>query len=97
MTRILSLWDAIVKSAAVIGIVVIAIGLMVRMIDARRALAKIGTALGTLLLLLALPPILVGIWHTLSFWQQVGIITLGAVVGAIALRLSTASKRNQHQ
>ena len=84
MTDILSWWNAILEAAAVIAIVVIAIGLMIGVIDARRAVGRIGAVLGTIVLLLVLPSILLGLWRSLSLWQQLGIITLlGLVVVAI--------------
>ena len=86
MTDILSWWNAILEAAAVIAVVVIAIGLLIGMIDARRAVGRIGAVLGALVLLLALPPILLGIWHSMSCGQQLGISILAVLVGAIAVR-----------
>lgn len=86
MTGILSLWDAIVEAGAVIAIVVIAIGLMVRVIDGYRAFARLGAVCGALVLLLILPPILLSLWHSLSVWQQLGIILLSWILGLIVLR-----------
>jgi len=85
MMGILSLWNALVEAGAVIAIVVIAIGLMVRVIDGYRALARLGAVFGTLVLLLILPPILVSLWHSLSVWQQLGIISLSGILGLIVL------------
>jgi hypothetical protein len=88
-----------VEPTAVIAIVAIAIGLMIGMTDARRAWGSIGAVLGTLVLLVALPPIIVGIWHSLLLWQQSGIIVLGVTVGWITVRLSTlrkATRKRKH-
>lgn len=86
MTSVLSLWNVIVEAGAVIAIVVIAIGIMVGAIDIHRAVGRLGAVAGTLVLLLMLPPILVSIWHSLSVWQQVGILSLLGALGAVAMR-----------
>lgn len=83
----LHLWNFMVSAAAVIAIVVIAIGLMVGMTDAHRAFARLGAVFAILVLLLVLPPILVGLWRTLSIGQQFGIIMLwGLLVVVFFLR-----------
>lgn len=83
---ILELWNAIVEAGAVIAIVMIAIGFMIGMVDAHRALGRLGAVVGCLVSLLILPPILLSRWHSLSFWQQLGIVALVGLVGSIALR-----------
>lgn len=93
MTDILSWWNAILE-AAVIAIVVIAIGLMIGVIDARRAVGRIGAVLGAVVLLLVLPSILLGLWRSLSLWQQLGIITLLGLVVAVIFRKGTQFRSN---
>lgn len=82
MTGMLHLWSTRVESAAVIAIVVIAIGLILGMVDARRAYIRIGTVLAILVLLLTLPPVLVSLWHALSFWHSLGWLRYWGLWGA---------------
>jgi hypothetical protein len=97
MTGILSLWDGLVELTAVIAIVVIAIGLMIGMIDAHRALVRLGAVLGCLALLLILPLILVGLWHSLDLRQQFEIATLFGLVGLVTLRSCASRKRKRNR
>ena len=92
MMSILSLWNAIVEAGAVIAIVVIAIGLMVRVIDGHRAFARLRAVCGALVLLLVLPPILVNLWHSLSVWQQLSLIAIGLM---LVLRLWPRKERRR--
>lgn len=94
MTDILSWWNAILEAAAVIAIVVIAIGLMIGVIDARRAVGRIGAVLGAIVLLLVLPSILLGLWRSLSLWQQLGIIALLGLVVVVIFRKGTQFRSN---
>jgi len=98
MRSILSFWDTMVESVAVIAIVVIALGLTFGTINRDRILPHLGAVLGALVLLITLPPILVGIWHSLSLWQQLGIATLFGLVGIVALQSlkQRSQKRNRH-
>lgn len=92
MMGILSLWDAIVEGGAVIAIVVIAIGLMLRVIDGHGAFARLGAVCGALVLLLILPPILVSLWRCLSVWQQLSLIAIGLM---LVLRLWPRKERRR--
>ena len=93
MSTFFGFWDATVESAAVIIIVVIAIGLMVGLLEPALALTRIAMVLGGVILLLILPAIISGIWHTLSLGQQLGIIFLLCATGAMALRISASRAR----
>lgn len=95
MNSILSAWNVIVESAALIAIIAIALGLMIGMLDLDRLCRRIGAVLGAVVLLLVLPPILVGIWRSLSVWQELGIVALLVLVGAIALRRCTSHSKKR--
>lgn len=89
MTCILSLWDAIVESAAVIALVAIAVTIMLGIIDTRHELCRIGVMLGALVLLLPLSLILVALWRSLSDLQQLAVITFAGLLVLVAVRAST--------
>lgn len=61
---------------AVIAIVVIAFGLMIRVIKPPDALRRIGAALGGMVISIVVPPIIIHLWGALSLWQRLGITAL---------------------
>lgn len=67
MNTLLQSWaDAIAVSAAIFIIVVTAVGMMmIGLVDLHQALKHVVPFLDCLVLLLALPPIITGIWHSL--------------------------------
>lgn len=85
MRSIFTLWDGMVTSSAVVAIVVISFGLMIRAIDPSSALRRIGVTLGCMAILIMVPPIIAHLWGALTLWQQLGIFLLFGVMGAIAL------------
>ena len=97
MNTILGLWDALVESLALIAIVVTVLGLMVRVIELGRGLQIIGSTLAALVLLVMLPAILIGIWHTLSSWQKLGSIGLLSLVGAVMYESRRIGRRQERK
>ncbi len=93
MNDLLHLWDEMAASLAVIVIVMTAIGLMLRLVEPTHAFKRVGLVLGCLILLLILPPILVGIWRSLSIGQQLGTIILAIALGVISSRAVTPKAR----
>jgi hypothetical protein len=97
VSGILGLWNAIVQTIGVLAIVCIGLGLMVGAVEPTRAFVRIGGVLGCMVLLLGLPPILVGIWQSLSFWQHTGIILLVGIVSVVVLHgAGLWSQRRSH-
>jgi hypothetical protein len=85
-----------VASVAIITIVVTAIGMMVGFVELASALKRIALVIGSLVLLLILPPIIMGMWRALSSWQQLGLSALlGLTVMFMARRGS--SNANVHR
>lgn len=83
MMSIVVLWDTIVVSLAVIAMVVIALGMMIRVIDPPSAFRRIGAALGCMIVLVMVPSIIVHLWGALSLWQQLGIVALIGLAVAV--------------
>ena len=95
MSTIFALWNTIVISAAVIAIVIIAIGLMIRVIEPLSALRRIGGTLGCIVILAMLPPLIVHLWHWLSLWQQIGIAVLGFTAALVWNRRTKPSRKGR--
>lgn len=75
--RLLSAWDGLVASTALIVLVVLALGVMVRAVKLGGLSRHLGTVLGALILLILLPAIIVSLWNAMSFLQHLGGIALG--------------------
>ena len=84
MMSIVLLWDMMVMSLSVIAIVVIALGLMIRVIDPLSAFRRVGVTLGCMVILVMVPSIIVHLWEALSLWQQLGIVALAGLAVAVA-------------
>lgn len=97
MNSLLNLWDLAAVTTALAVIVVTAIGIMVGLIELDHAFKRIGWVLGFLVLLLAMPPIILGIWHSLTVGERLGIVAILGLLGAIILRrgASCAKKRSR--
>lgn len=80
MSSILQLWDVVVVSVAVIAITAILLGLMIRVIEPPNALRRIGAALGCMVILIVVLPIIMHLWGRLSLWQRLGVVGLGLAV-----------------
>lgn len=87
-------WLAILQLFAIVGIVVVAFGLMVGMMKPSDALKHIGAILGMIIILMLLPGILIGTWSRLLLWQK---LDLTAIVAALwFLRRSQRRPRDKH-
>lgn len=75
-TRIFSVWDGLVGSAALIAIIILALRVMV-------------SAVGVVILLIMLPAIIVALWNSMTLGQHLGII---AICVAIILFVSSARR-----
>lgn len=81
--RLLSVWDDLVGSVALIAIIVLAFCVMVNAAKARDVLRRLGVIVGVVILLIMLPAIITGLWSTMSFGQRLGIAAL--CVGIVIL------------
>lgn len=78
-------WSGFVESIALIAVVVLGIGVMVSAMKPSDLFRHFGTILFLAFLLLMLPSIMVSAWSSMSFWQQLGVVILGVMIG-LALR-----------
>lgn len=95
MRTILRLWDIVVASAAVVAFIVIAFGLMIGAVEPCSVWKRIGATLGCAVILIVFPPIVAHLWHLLSLWQQLGMVTLAVCFGTAALRDGSARRRKR--
>jgi hypothetical protein len=82
----LRLWDATVGYFAMAVIILTALGVMVRMVEAADGVKRIAATLGCSALLIILPAIIVGIWLRLTLWEQIGVCAVCGLVVALILR-----------
>jgi phosphatidylserine synthase len=80
-TNFMRCWAGIVESAALFAITILATGVMVSAVKFSDLGKHLGTILCIVILLLMLPAIIVSVWSSMSFWQQLGIIILGVMIG----------------
>jgi hypothetical protein len=89
----LRLWDAIVECGAILGLILTAFGMMVRLIELGDGLKRIGVVLGSAALLVMLPAIIVNIWSGLTIWQKLGVM---AILG-LAVVLPLSRRKRSHK
>lgn len=78
--RFLLGWNVLVESAALIAIVVLAIGVMVGAMKIGENLRHLGAVLGITILLTMVPAIILGLWSAMSLGQHLGIILICAAI-----------------
>jgi len=96
VSGILGMWNAIVESVGVLIIVFVGLGLMLGAIEPGRAFGRIAGVLGCMVLLLELPLILAGIWHSLSFWQHLEILSVALLVGFVMVYGATPRSKGSN-
>jgi hypothetical protein len=79
-TEILSGIERFASMAAVIAIILTAVGLMLGIVKPATALRRIGIVAGIVILCTVVPGILAQAWNSLSVWQQLGVATIGAMI-----------------
>lgn len=89
----LRLWDAIVECGAILGLILTALGMMVRLVELGDGLKRIGVVLGCAVLLIMLPAIIVSIWMGLVLWQKVGVAAVFGLATAFALSCRKRSRK----
>ena len=90
----LRLWDALVACSVTLGIVITALGVMLQIIEVQAGMRRIGVVLGCAILLIILPPIIIGIWSGLLIWQKAGVLSLVGIA-VVALRVPRRNSRNR--
>lgn len=74
--RFISAWDAVVISAALIAMIVLALRLMVRAAKLEDIPRHIGVIVGFVIALTILPAVILSLWNALSVAQRLGIAAL---------------------
>jgi hypothetical protein len=82
--RLLSLWDGLVGSAALIAIIVLALCVMVSVVKLGDLPRHLGVIVSIVILLIMLPAIILGLWNAMSFGQHLGIIVICAAIMLVA-------------
>jgi hypothetical protein len=92
-TNLMRGWAGIVESVALFALTILAIGLIVSAVKLSDVLKHLGTILGVAILLLMLPAIMVSAWSSMSYWQHLGIVILGIMVGLSLRALQQMRKK----
>jgi hypothetical protein len=66
-------WVSLLQSIAVIGILVVALGLMVGAVQPDDVVKHIGAILGLTIAFIRLPRLIVGAWEGLRVWKRFGL------------------------
>lgn len=80
-TNLLSGWAGVVEAVALAAIAILAIAVIVRSVEMTDVIKHLATIVSVAILLILLPVIMVNIWHSMTFWQHLGIAMLGAMMG----------------
>ena len=75
-SKLLSGWDGVVGSAALIAIIVLALSIMVGAVKARETPRHIAVIASFAILLVMLPAIIVSLWNSMTVGQHLGIAAL---------------------
>jgi putative exporter of polyketide antibiotics len=78
--RLLSVWDDLMASVALVAIIVLAFCVMVNVAKEGNVLRRFGVIMGAMILLVMLPAIITGLWSAMSFGQRLGITALGVEI-----------------
>jgi hypothetical protein len=89
----LTIWDAIVECGAILALILTTLGMMVRFVELGEGLKRIGIVLGSAVLLVMLPAIMVNIWSALTIWQKLGVLAIIGLVVALPLSRRKRSHR----
>lgn len=87
--------DRIAGMAAVIAIILTAVGLMLGILKPAAALRRIGIIAGIVVFFTVVPGVLAQAWNNLSVWQQLGIAVLGTVIWLCLFPQSHAKSRRK--
>lgn len=75
-TRVLSIWDGLVGSGALIALVVLALSVMVRAVKLEEVPRHLAVTTGIVILLIMLPAIIVSVWNLMTLEQHLGVATI---------------------
>jgi hypothetical protein len=73
-------WFALLGSAAMLAVVLTALGLMIGLVKSADIQGKFGAIVGVFVVLTILPGILIGAWVRMSLGQQITLVGIGILV-----------------
>jgi hypothetical protein len=80
-TNLMRGWAGMVESVALFSIAILAIGLIVSAVKPSNFAKHLETIVCIAVLLLMLPAIMVAAWSAMSYWQHLGTVILGIMIG----------------
>jgi lipopolysaccharide export LptBFGC system permease protein LptF len=96
-TRSLSAWDGLVASAALFAMIVLAFCVMAGTAKQEVRLRPLGMIVGTLILFLILPEIILGLWKAMSFGQHLGTLLIGIAIIFLASGVNARAKKSRRK
>ena len=93
-TNLMRGWAGIVESGALLALTILAIGLIVSAVKPADVARHLGTIISIMIFLLVLPAIMVDAWSSMSYWQHLGILILGIMIG-LSLRAFRQMRRRR--
>jgi hypothetical protein len=73
-------WQTFLGSLAMIGVILIAVGIMFGIVKPADAMKHVGAILGIVSVLMLAPCILLNAWSGMSLWQEIALIAIGVAV-----------------
>jgi hypothetical protein len=92
-TNLLPGWVGIVESVALVVMAIFAIAVIVGEVKPADVARHLGSIFCIVILLILLPAIMMNIWSTMSYWQHLGIVILGIMIGLSLRALRQAHRR----
>jgi hypothetical protein len=96
-TALLRAWAWLLGSAALIAMVVLAFGIMVRAVKPSAAMGHLGVIAGVVILFLMLPAIMIAQWNSMTVLQHIGLIALGLAIASLFGVRRHRAKRMRHR
>ena len=95
-TRLLSAWDGLVGSAALIAIIVLALYVMVRAVKLGDVPRHLGVIAGIVILLITLPAIIISLWNSMTLGQHLGIASIFIAIIFLISATRRKSRKARH-
>ncbi len=77
-------WIKIIESVALVAIVLLALGVMVRLIELRYVLRHLGAIFALAIFFILLPVIISALWASMTVCQHAGTLLLAAIIALLA-------------
>jgi hypothetical protein len=80
VANLMQSWAQLVKSLAVIALILTAFGIMLRFIKPAVALSRVAAILGIVIMLIIIPCALARLWSDIPLWQWTCLAAIGFVI-----------------